>query len=81
MNYSIPSSLQEIAALRQSPTTTETVARAMAGVVRVARQQGRTLDELVAEMLLEDAVLDDQQRSWLCEMIKNIWHRVPVAGE
>ncbi|MGA1263974.1 MAG: hypothetical protein ACO331_08705 [Prochlorothrix sp.] len=77
MKYSIPSTLQEIMALRQSPANSETVVRAMAGVVQMARQQGQTLEDLIAEVATEDQLLTEQQRSRLCEMLKNVWHRLP----
>lgn len=79
MKYSIPSTLQEIMALRQAPTSTETVIRAMAGVVQMARAQGRTLEDLLAEVAMEDQLLTEQQRSRLCEMLKNVWHRLPAS--
>ncbi|MEB3274424.1 MAG: hypothetical protein ACO4CG_13725 [Prochlorothrix sp.] len=81
MTHSIPSTLQEIMALRQSPTNTETVVRAMVGVVQMARAQGQSLEDLLAEVAMEDHWLSDQQRSRLCEMLKNVWHRLPTQHQ
>jgi hypothetical protein len=77
MSYSIPTTFQEILALRQAPASPETLARAMAGVVHLARQRGQSLEDLKAEVLMEDNVLDAQQRSWLWDMLQTVWHRLP----
>jgi hypothetical protein len=81
MDFSIPSTPQEILELKQSPVSPETVARAIAGVIQVARSKGQSLDELTAEVLMDDCLLDSQQRSWLCKVLTDAWNRLPLRTE
>jgi hypothetical protein len=73
MNYSIPGSPQEIAALRQQPVDEELVASAIAGVIRLARSQGQSLEDLTAEVLAEDTLLDKNARIWLSGIVAEAW--------
>ena len=77
MNYPIPDSPQEIVALRQQPVDEELVAAVIAGVVRVVRAQGQSLEELTAEVLADDPVLDRHQRRWLSKVIAQAWEKFP----
>ncbi len=74
MDYPIPATHQELLALRQGPVDTEIVASAIAGVIRLAQSQGRSLDDLKAELLEEDPLLDAQERAWLSEMVASAWN-------
>jgi hypothetical protein len=74
MDYLIPATSQEILALRQKPVDTETVASAIAGVIRLAQAQGRSLEDLKAELLEEDPLLDAQERTWLSEVVASTWN-------
>lgn len=73
MNYPIPVSPQEIVALRQKPVDEELVASAIAGIVQISRQQGLSLDDLTAEVLAEDGLLDLAQRRWLSDIVAVAW--------
>ncbi|GAC1464232.1 MAG: hypothetical protein NVS2B14_11620 [Chamaesiphon sp.] len=73
MNYPIPASPQEIVALRQQPIDEELVAAAIAGVIQIARSQGQTLDDLTAEVLADDSLLDKVQRRWLSDIVAQAW--------
>jgi hypothetical protein len=73
MNYPIPANPQEVVALRQKSVDADLIAAAIAGVVQVARSQGQTLNELMAEILIDDALLDLQQRRWLSEIVADAW--------
>ena len=77
MHYPIPACPEEVLALRTRPVNEETLAVAIAGVVRIARSQGQSLDELTAEVLQEDAVLDGVQRRWLSQMVTQAWQSLP----
>lgn len=77
MNYPIPVSPQEIVALRQKPVDEELVAAAIAGVIQIARQQGQSLDDLTAEVLAEDTLLDQAQRRWLSDIVAQAWESLP----
>ena len=77
MNYPIPANTQEIAALQQKPINEELVAAAIAGVVQVARAQGQSLEEVLAEVLADDALLEGAQRRWLGEIVAQAWISLP----
>lgn len=78
MNYPIPASPQEIVALRKEPVDEELVAAAIAGVVQIARQSGQSLDDLTAEVLEEDSLLDHSQRRWLSNIVAQAWATIPT---
>ena len=73
MNYPIPASPQEVVALRQRPVDEELVAAAIAGVITISRSQGKSLDQLTAEVLADDSLLDKNQRRWLKEVVAQAW--------
>jgi hypothetical protein len=77
MNYPIPANPQEVVDLRQNPVSGELIAAAIAGVVQVARSKGQSLDELMAEVLADDALLDMEQRRWLGEIVAVAWKKLP----
>ncbi len=77
MNYPIPANPQEIVALRQKPVDEELVAAAIAGVIQIARQAGQSLDDLTAEVLAEDGLLDQAQRRWLSDIVAQAWQTLP----
>ncbi|MCC5599435.1 hypothetical protein [Nostoc favosum] len=75
MNYPIPDSPQEIVALRQQPIDEELVASAIAGLIKIVRAQGQSLEELTAQLLAEDPLLDQQQRRWLSQLVAQSWEK------
>jgi len=77
MNYPIPANPQEFIALQQTSVNEELVAAAIAGVVNVARSNGQSLDDLMAEVLADDALLDVRQRHWLSEIVAIAWEKLP----
>ena len=77
MNYPIPDSPQEISALRKQPVDEELVAAVIAGVVKVVRNQGQSLDQLTTELLADDSMLDRQQRRWLSQLVTQAWEDFP----
>lgn len=77
MQYPIPVNTEEILALRQRPVDEEMVAVAIAGVVKLARSQGQSLDDLTAKVLEEDPILDPVQRGWLSRIVTQAWHSLP----
>ena len=60
-------------ALRQQPLNEELVASAIAGVIQIARSRSQSLDELKAEVLADDNLLDLAQRRWLSEIVAEAW--------
>lgn len=73
MNPSIPSTIQEISALSEKSPTAETTALAIASVVKIARDEGTTLEELEQEILQDHSILDSVQRQWLQELVTQTW--------
>lgn len=82
MNYPIPNMPQEFVALQPQAVSEELVAAAIVGVVMMARQQGRSLEDLTAEVLADDQLLDKVQRRWLSEVVCDAWQllETEVAG-
>lgn len=77
MDYPIPANTEEILALGNSSLNEEKIAAAIAGVVKIARQQGQSLEELKAGILKDDSVLDLDCRKWLSELITQAWKMLP----
>lgn len=73
MHYPIPTSPQEIVALRQKAVDEELVAAAIAGVIQIVRAQGQSLDDLTAQLLADDSLLDAEQRRWLSTVVAQAW--------
>lgn len=76
MNYPIPTSHQEIFALKEQPVDAELVAAAIAGVVHIARSEGKSLSDLTAEVMADDRLLDQQLRWWLSSAIAQAWEDI-----
>lgn len=76
MHYPIPASHQDIIALRQKPVDEEMVAVAIAGVIKIVRAQGQSLEQLTDQVLAEDCVLDLEQRRWLSEVVAQAWESI-----
>lgn len=77
MNYSIPINPQEVVALRQRPINEELIATAIAGVVHIARSKGQSLEDLTAEVLADDSLLDRDARRWLSDVVAQAWRTLP----
>lgn len=73
MNYPIPVNPQEIIALRKRRIDDELVATAIAGVIQIARSNGQSLDDLTAEVLADDRLLDKTQRRCLSDLVAQAW--------
>jgi hypothetical protein len=78
MNYPIPRTIREMCALQQLPVDEELVASAIVGAIAVSQQQGKTLEELTAEILVDDNLLDSSQRHWLSEMLAQAWEMLSL---
>lgn len=60
------------------PVTEEVLISAIAQVIDTARSQGRSLEEVKAEVLAEDKLLNSQQRHWLSEVVTQAWETLPA---
>ncbi len=74
MKYPIPQHFQDIIALQQEPVDEEMVAVAIAGVIKISRLEGRSLEDLIQETLADDGLLDLSQRTWLSDVLTHAWH-------
>ncbi|MGL5082049.1 MAG: hypothetical protein ACRC8A_11245 [Microcoleaceae cyanobacterium] len=77
MNYSIPTNLREMLSLQGQPVDEELVARAIAGVIQIARSQHQSLEDLKAEVMADDNLLNVEQRTWLSEIVGEAWNSLP----
>jgi len=73
MNYEIPTNAREIVALKEQQVDEELVATAIAGVIQVFRSQGRSLEQLIAEVLADDGLLEPASRCWLSSLVTQAW--------
>ena len=76
MNYPIPASPEEVVALKQKSIDEELIAAAIAGVIQISRSEGKSLEQLTAEVLADDCLLDMQQRRWLKEVVAQAWENI-----
>ncbi len=77
MQYAIPRTPQELAHLRHYSVSEELLTVAIAGVIHCARQEGRPVDSLIAEVLAEDGILNHGQREALGELLSQAWGLLP----
>jgi hypothetical protein len=82
MNYPLPnivpdrfgaSSRAQTSAVQESELIT-----ALQVVILSARANGQSLEDLTAEVLAEDMLLDPQQRQILSEIVTKAWDQVPT---
>lgn len=76
MNYPIPANPEEVVALQQKSIDEEIIAAAIAGVIQISRSEGKSLEQLTAEVLADDSLLDMQQRRWLKEVVAQAWESI-----
>ncbi len=76
MRYPIPAKATELVALRNSPPNEELVAAAIAGVIQISRAEGKSLEDVVDEPLLDDSLLDTTQRQWLTQIVSQAWQKL-----
>ena len=79
MDYLIPSNTEELLALKNNSLNEETIARAIAGVIQIARRQGQSLEELTESILHDDRVLNLDRRRWLSDTVVQAWEILPFA--
>ena len=79
MRYPIPAKVEEVMALCNRPVDEELVAVAITGIIKIARSQGHSLEDLTSEVMSEDPLLDRVQRRWLSNILTQAWHSMPLA--
>lgn len=73
MNYPIPARSPEVVAFPEKSVNEELIASAIAEVIQDARSTGQSLDDVMAEIMADDTLLDTQQRRWLGEIVAVAW--------
>jgi hypothetical protein len=76
MRYQIPTTNQEAIALCNQRPDEELVATAIAGVIQLSRSEGKSLDDLTAELLTDDSVLDPSLRFLLSQIVSQAWQQI-----
>lgn len=74
----IPATPQEIIALKAQPVTDEVIAAAIIGVIKMARSLGQSLEDLQAEVLADDNLLDLAQRRRLRDIVTHAWETLDI---
>ena len=63
-----------------SPVSSEHIAVAIAGVIQTARSQGQSLEDLTAEVLADDSLLDQNVRRLLSDIVAQAWETLPYSS-
>lgn len=79
INQIIPATPQEIIALKSKPVTDEVIAAAIVGVIKIARSSGQSLEDLQAEVLADDNLLDLAQRRRLRDIVTHAWETLDIS--
>jgi hypothetical protein len=76
MPYRIPTTRAEVLELRTLRPDEALIATAIAGVIQVSRSEGKSLDDLTAELLTDDSLLDASQRYLLSQVVSQAWQKI-----
>jgi hypothetical protein len=76
MRYQIPTTDREAIELCALRPDEDLIATAIAGVIQLSRKDGKTLDDLTAELLMEDTLLEPAQRNLLTQIVEQAWQRM-----
>jgi hypothetical protein len=77
MQYPIPRNSEELTNLTQRPVDAELIAAAIAGFIGIARAEGRSLDEVLTEVLTDHHLLDPELRTTLSDIVARAWETLP----
>ena len=55
----------------------EHITQAIVSVIQSARRQGQSLDEVMAELMADDALLDKNLRRLLSDIVAQAWETLP----
>jgi hypothetical protein len=69
----LPDSPQSWGELGQKPVDETLILAAIAGVIQSARRQGQSWDDLNAQVLADDSLLDRATRQSLSEILQQAW--------
>jgi hypothetical protein len=77
MNYPISRRASESISRKPESNPEELILKAVAVVIESARSRGQSLEEVKAEVLADDTMLDAQQRRWLSDIVVQAWETLP----
>lgn len=77
MNYPIQSNREESTTRDKMLIDADIMAAAIAGVIHNARKKGQTLDDLKAEVLADDSLLQPDERFLLSDIVAEAWEKWP----
>lgn len=75
MNYPIPVTRADFVSLRSIHPDEDLIAAAIAGVIQISRSEGKSLDDLVAEVMVDDCLLEPAQRLLLSQIVSQAWQK------
>lgn len=73
LNQFIPTTSQELIALQAQPVTDEVIVTALVGVINISRSVGKSLEDIQAEVLADDNLLDLAERRRLRDIVTQAW--------
>lgn len=68
--------LQDVSSASSQSVSEDHIANAILSVIQTARAKGQTLEDLTAELLEEDALLESDVRYLLSEIVAQAWHQL-----
>jgi hypothetical protein len=69
--------LKHLAFDRGRPVSDDHIAGAIVSVIQSARSKGQSLDDVMVELLADDALLDQNLRHLLGDIVAQAWQQVP----
>jgi hypothetical protein len=78
MNNSMSLSPQPVTSLKPPPVDSDLILAAIAQVIRMAKAQGRSLEDVKTELLTDHNLLDPELRLLLSEIVTRAWEAWPT---
>lgn len=73
MEYTTLQSIQNTGADAAHAVSEDHIAGAILSVIQTARSNGQSLDDVMGELLADDAILDQRLRSLLGDIVSQAW--------
>lgn len=68
--------LRHIASDRSTSVDDDVIVAALAGVIETAQSQGQSLDDVIAQVLADDCLLEPQMRHLLGDIVTQAWQQM-----
>ncbi|NET33684.1 MAG: hypothetical protein F6K19_16940 [Cyanothece sp. SIO1E1] len=76
MNISSADNIQNMTAFKKKSVNEDLIAVAIAEVIETARSRGQSLEDLTAEVMADDRLLDQDSRRLLSDIVIQAWNRL-----